>query len=233
MINIEENLLSVREALDNSYQVFGLEKTASAKVIAVSKRQNIEAITELLQAGQNVFGENRVQEAAEKWKDLRKTWPNIELHLIGPLQTNKVPDAVALFDMIQTVDRPKLAEALVKEMKKIGKKVPCLIQINTGEELQKSGIAPQEADEFITWCIDDIGLPVKGLMCIPPADELAAPHFALLSKIAKRHDLPELSMGMSSDYTVAAAMGATFVRVGTAIFGPRQHVEENNNKVAG
>jgi PLP dependent protein len=168
-----------------------------------------------------VFGENRVQEAAAKWPALRQAAPNLQLHLIGPLQTNKVRDAVALFDVIETVDRPKLAHALVEEMKRTGRRPTCFIQVNTGEEPQKAGVLPEATDAFVGLCRDEFGLPVAGLMCIPPVDEEPALHFALLAEIARRNQLKALSMGMSADFETAIRLGATHVRVGTAIFGER------------
>ena len=179
-----------------------------------------------LDTGHRVFGENRVQEAAGKWPALRARYPDIVLHLIGPLQTNKVKDAVALFDVIETVDREKLARALADEFGRQGKRPDCYIQVNTGEEPQKAGVLPADIDGFIALCRDELGLPVRGLMCIPPVGEPPAPHFALLAEIAERHDLPVLSMGMSGDYEIAIAIGATHVRVGTAIFGERPRPQE-------
>ncbi len=172
-------------------------------------------------AGRRVFGENRVQEAAGRWDSLRPLYTDIQLHLIGPLQTNKVKQAVSLFDVIESVDRPRLAEALATEMTRTGRQLPCFIQINTGEEAQKAGVLPADADAFIVRCRDELGLNVVGLMCIPPAEEEPSPHFALLAEMAKRHGLPGLSMGMSGDYEIAVRLGATHVRVGSAIFGTR------------
>jgi len=195
---------------------------ATVTLIAVGKVQPDERVAAALEAGHRVFGENRVQEAKAKWPGFKERYPDIVLHLIGPLQTNKVGEALALFDVIQTVDRPKLARALAKEMDKTGRRPDCLIQVNTGEEEQKAGVLPAEADAFIEECRTEIGLPVKGLMCIPPFDEEPAPHFALLREMAHRHDLDVVSMGMSGDYELAVELGATHVRVGTAIFGDRQ-----------
>lgn len=192
-------------------------------LIAVGKVQPDERVEAALLAGQRVFGENRVQEAKGKWPGFRERFDGIELHLIGPLQTNKVAEAVALFDVIQTVDRPKLAHALAKEMEKTGRRPGCLIQVNTGEEDQKAGILPADADDFIRVCQAEINLPIKGLMCIPPVDDEPSPHFALLREMARRHDLPVVSMGMSGDYELAVELGATHVRVGTAIFGARDY----------
>jgi len=180
------------------------------------------AIEAAIAAGQRCFGENRVQEAKAKWPDLKARHPDLELHLIGPLQTNKVRDAVALFDVIETVDRPKLAAALAEEMERAGKRPRLLVQVNTGEEPQKAGVLPAEIDSFVRSCRDDHGLDVQGLMCIPPFDEEPSLHFALLAKIAARLGLQELSMGMSGDFETAIAFGATYVRIGTAIFGARR-----------
>ncbi|MFK8254034.1 YggS family pyridoxal phosphate-dependent enzyme [Ancylobacter terrae] len=196
---------------------------AGVGLVAVSKTFGAEDIIPALDAGQRVFGENRVQEAAGKWPGLRARYPDVELHLIGPLQTNKVRDALALFDVIHTLDRPSLAVALAKELARPGAPATprLLVQVNTGEEPQKAGVAPLEADAFIAECRDVHGLAIEGLMCIPPADEAPAPHFALLASIARRNGLATLSMGMSADYPVAIGLGATLVRVGSAIFGHR------------
>ncbi|WP_428032158.1 YggS family pyridoxal phosphate-dependent enzyme [Ancylobacter sp.] len=196
---------------------------ASVRLIAVSKTFGPEDITPAIAAGQRLFGENRVQESAAKWPALREACPDLDLHLIGPLQTNKVREALALFDVIHTLDRPSLAAALAKELRREGApRAPrLLVQVNTGEEPQKAGVTPQEADAFLAACRVEHGLAIEGLMCIPPADEPAAPHFALLAKIARRNGLETLSMGMSGDYETAIALGATYVRVGSAIFGGR------------
>lgn len=196
---------------------------ASITLVAVSKTFPAEAILPVLESGHRVFGENRVQEAKGKWPALRERFPGIELHLIGPLQSNKAREAVALFDAIHTVDRPKIAEALAAEMARQGRKLQLFIEINTGGEAQKAGVAPQEADRFIADCRDQYGLGIEGLMCIPPFDEAPAPHFALLQKIAQRNGLAKLSMGMSADFASAIAFGATHVRVGSAIFGERDY----------
>jgi len=190
-------------------------------LIAVSKTIAAEDIQPLIDLGQRVFGENRVQEALAKWPALKAACGDIELHLIGPLQTNKVKEAVGLFDVIHTLDREKLARALVKERQK-GAQMPRLfVQVNTGEEPQKAGVLPSDADRFVGWCREEMGLSIDGLMCIPPQDEPPALHFALLEKIAGRLDLAQLSMGMSGDFETAIQFGATHVRVGTALFGPR------------
>ena len=197
---------------------------ADITLVAVTKTQPADAIVEAIAAGHRVFGENRVQEAMEKWPDLKSSYPHIELHLVGPLQTNKIRRAIDLFDVIESVDRPKLARALARDMAGGGRRPDCYVQVNTGEEPQKGGIPPAEADGFIQLCRDELGLPVRGLMCIPPIDEEPSLHFALLREIAKRNGLSALSMGMTVDYDVAIRFGATIVRVGTAIFGPRPAV---------
>ncbi len=197
-----------------------LRPAAATKLIAVSKTQPVERIIPLLEAGQRCFGENRVQEAEAKWPDLRAATPDLELHLIGPLQSNKAAEAVALFDVIHVLDRPKLAEALQREMQRQNKQVQIFVQVNTGEEAQKAGLAPRDLDGFIS-LLRNMQFPVSGLMCIPPVDQVAAPHFALLAKLAAQYELPELSMGMSDDFESAIRFGATMVRVGSAIFGQR------------
>jgi pyridoxal phosphate enzyme (YggS family) len=191
-------------------------------LVAVSKTHDAAEIRPVLLVGHRQFGENRVQEAAGKWPGLREEFPDIRLHLIGPLQTNKVRQALELFDVIETVDRPKLAREIAKEGQKTGRMPDCFIQVNTGAEPQKAGVLPEETDAFIETCRKNLKLPVKGLMCIPPIEEEPSLHFALLREIAQRNGLTELSMGMSGDYQVAIAFGATLVRVGTAIFGARQ-----------
>ncbi len=195
--------------------------TGDITLIAVSKTFPARAIAPVLAAGQRHFGENRVQEAREKWPALKEEYPDAIVHLIGPLQTNKVKHAVQLFDVIHTVDRDKLAGELAKEMNRQGRHLPVFVQVNTGEEPQKAGVAPGEADAFIERCRNEHGLNVVGLMCIPPVNEEPSLHFALLRKIATRHDLKQLSMGMSHDFETAIEFGATHVRVGSAIFGPR------------
>ncbi|MEX6506100.1 YggS family pyridoxal phosphate-dependent enzyme [Jiella sp. M17.18] len=195
----------------------------SVTLVAVSKTHEADAILPVIEAGQRVFGENKVQESQAKWPALKERFPDIELHLIGPLQSNKAGDAVALFDVIESVDREKIARELAKEMKKQGRAPRLYVQVNTGEEPQKAGIAPQEAAAFVARCRDEYGLSIEGLMCIPPADENPGPHFALLAKIAKEAGLEKLSMGMSGDFETAIAFGATSVRVGSAIFGARDY----------
>jgi PLP dependent protein len=194
---------------------------ASVTLIAVSKTFDADAIVPVITAGQRMFGENRVQEAKAKWPGLMSAYPGIALHLIGPLQSNKAKEAVALFDAIHSVDRPSLCEALAREFRSQTRRPQLFVQLNTGEEPQKAGIAPTEADGFIASCREKYGLEISGLMCIPPVNDAPAPHFALTAKIAARNGLKNLSMGMSADFAVAIQMGATHVRVGSAIFGHR------------
>jgi pyridoxal phosphate enzyme (YggS family) len=194
---------------------------ASVTLIAVSKTFAADAIVPVIAAGQRGFGENRVQEAKAKWPGLISAYPGIALHLIGPLQSNKAREAVVLFDAIHSVDRPSICEALAKEINSQKRRMQLFVQLNTGEEPQKAGVAPAEADGFIAACRDKYGLEISGLMCIPPVDDAPAPHFALTAKIAARNGLKNLSMGMSADFAVAIELGATHVRVGSAIFGAR------------
>jgi hypothetical protein len=194
---------------------------ASVTLVAVSKTFDADTIMPIIQAGQHVFGENRVQEAKAKWPGLMSAYSGIALHLIGPLQSNKAKEAVALFDAIHSVDRPSICEALAKEIVSQSRRPDLFVQINTGEEPQKAGVAPGEADAFIASCREKYGLAISGLMCIPPADDAPAPHFALTAKIAARNGLKNLSMGMSADFAIAIQFGATHVRVGSAIFGKR------------
>jgi len=191
------------------------------RLIAVSKTFGVPDIEPVISAGQRRFGENRVQEARAKWPALRARWPGLELHLIGPLQSNKAADAVALFDAIHTIDRPKIAEAIAHEMRKQARILELFVQVNTGHEDQKAGIAPERADDFIRQCRSEFGLPVTGLMCIPPVDVDPRAHFEMLAALARRNGLTGLSMGMSGDFAAAIACGATYVRVGSAIFGSR------------
>ncbi|EKV32185.1 Putative protein YggS [Caenispirillum salinarum AK4] len=213
-------LSEVKEAIATAERD-AARREGSVTLVAVSKVHGADRIVPVLQAGHRVFGENRVQEAQGKWPALKERFAGVELHLIGPLQSNKAGDAVALFDVIETVDREKIARALAAEMDRQGRRVPVLVQVNTGKEPQKAGIDPEDADAFIARCRDDYGLEVRGVMCIPPVDEEPALHFALLREIARRNGLPVLSMGMSDDYPTAIALGATHVRVGTAVFGHR------------
>ena len=220
MTDVVTNLNDVRA------RIAAAEKAASraagsAALVAVSKTYEADAIRPVLLAGQRVFGENRVQEALGKWPRLKEEFPDIELHLIGPLQSNKAKEAVALCDVIETVDREKIAAELAKEAARQGRDLRVYVQVNTGLEPQKAGIDPRETVAFVTRCRDVHGLPVEGLMCIPPADENPGPHFALLAKLAAEAGVEKLSMGMSGDYETAIAFGATSVRVGSAIFGSR------------
>ena len=217
-MTIAERLLEIRDNIETaeSRSLFG-QKTA---LLAVSKGHGADAVCEAITAGQKIFAENRVQEAAEKFPELRDALPDLELHLIGPLQTNKVKDAVALFDVIHTVDRAALADKLAAEMQKQDRHLPCFIQVNTGEEPQKAGALPQDLPELLAHCCA-LGLNIVGLMCIPPVEHTPAIHFAFLKKLAKEHGLEQLSMGMSSDYEAAIKYGATHIRIGSAIFGDR------------
>ena len=217
---IEERYLAIKERVWRAAEASGREP-AAVKLVAVTKTFEAEDILPVLRQGHVSFGENRVQEALHKWPGLREQFPAIELHLIGPLQTNKVREAVGLFDCIETVDRPKLAAALSAEMKRQGRALKLLIQVNTGLEEQKAGVAPAGAGTFLEQCQREFGLTVSGLMCIPPFDEDPLPHFEMLAGLRKRLGLAELSMGMSGDFETAIRAGATMVRVGTAIFGHR------------
>jgi len=215
-----DHLAEVKERIAATARAAGRD-AADITLVAVSKTHGAEKVRELLVAGQRVFGENRVQEAQEKFPALKAEYPDLELHLIGPLQTNKARDAVVLFDVIQSVDRDRLAASLAKEMEKAGKRPACFIQVNTGEEPQKAGVLPADLDAFVATCRDTYKLPIVGLMCIPPVDEEPALHFALLAKMAARNGLKQVSMGMSADYETAVKLGATHVRVGSALFGAR------------
>jgi PLP dependent protein len=218
---IAANLAQVRARIAAAARAAGRDP-AAITLVAVGKTHRAAYIEAALGAGQEVFGENRVQEAQGKFPPLKSAHDNLVLHLIGPLQTNKAHEAVALFDVIETLDRPKLARVLAKVMDKAGRRPECFVQVNTGEEPQKAGVPPREADDFIAFARDELGLPVTGLMCIPPLDEEPALHFALLAAMAERNKLPKLSMGMSADFEAAIRFGATHVRVGTAIFGARE-----------
>ena len=213
-------LRQVQESIRRSASDYDRDP-ASITLVAVSKTFPAEAVEPVLAAGQRVFGENYVQEAKAKWLSLRERYADVELHMIGPLQSNKAREAVELFDVIHTLDRPSLAEALAKEIARQGKTPRLLVQVNTGEEPQKGGVIPTEVDAFLEACRSKYGLTIEGLMCIPPADDPPSPHFALLNTIAQRHGLKVLSMGMSADFDAAIQLGATYVRVGSAIFGNR------------
>lgn len=219
-VDVAANLKKVQGKISEAAVAAGRPADA-VTLVAVPKTFPVEHIRPALIAGHRVFGENRVQETAEKWPELRAEFPDTALHLIGPLQTNKVRDAVALFDVIETVDRPKLAAALRREFDKAGRAPDCYVEVNTGAEAQKSGVPPDDADAFIDLCRGEHNLPIKGLMCLPPHGQDPAPHFKLLADIAQRNGLPVLSMGMTADFETAIACGATHVRVGTAIFGQR------------
>ncbi|MEO0833300.1 MAG: YggS family pyridoxal phosphate-dependent enzyme [Pseudomonadota bacterium] len=197
---------------------------APVTLVAVSKKHPADHVRRALTAGHRVFGENRVQEAQAKWPELRAAFPDLTLHLVGPLQSNKAKEAVALFDVIETVDRPKIARALASEIQKQGRAPTLFVQVNTGEEAQKAGVTPADTPAFIHQCREEFGLAIGGLMCIPPQNAVPAPHFTLLARLAADNDLPCLSMGMSADYLDAVKLGATHVRLGTAIFGPRPEV---------
>jgi pyridoxal phosphate enzyme (YggS family) len=220
---IAANLAAVRARIAVAASACG-RSAAAVTLVAVGKTHPADAVRAALAAGQRVFGENRVQEAAQKYPALRGDHPDLVLHLIGPLQSNKAREAVALFDVIETIDRPRIAEAVAEAMAKTGRRPSCFIQVNTGEEPQKAGVAPAEAGAFIADCRDRLGLSIDGLMCIPPLDEPPAIHFAFLRELARRHGIAQLSMGMSADFETAIAFGATHVRVGTAIFGARPPV---------
>ncbi|MCR6501485.1 YggS family pyridoxal phosphate-dependent enzyme [Shinella sp. CPCC 101442] len=219
-MELEDRLEEVQGRMKKAAAEAG-RKPDEVTLVAVSKTFDADAIRPAIAAGQWVFGENRVQEAQGKWPALRAETDGIALHLIGPLQSNKTPEAVALFDVIETVDREKIARTIADEMKRQGRSLRLYVQVNTGLEPQKAGIAPDDTVAFVTFCREELGLSIEGLMCIPPADENPGPHFALLGKLAERCGLQKLSMGMSGDYDVAIGFGATSVRVGSAIFGTR------------
>ena len=218
--DIAQALQEVRDRIDAAARGAGRDP-AEVSLIAVSKTHPAEHVRPAIDAGQRIFGENRLQEAEDKWPALKAEFPDTELHMIGGLQSRKVAPAVALFDVIHSIDREKVAAAAARAMAELGRRPACFIQVNTGEEPQKSGVVPADADAFIERCRQVHDLPIAGLMCIPPADQEPAPHFALLAKIAARNGLQGLSIGMSADYEVAIQFGATLVRVGTAIFGLR------------
>ena len=220
--NPADNLAAVLQRIAAARSA-AVAPAARTDVVAVSKTHGEEDILPVLEAGHRIFGENRVQEAKGKWQPLRERFPDIELHLVGPLQTNKVRDALDLFDVIETLDRPRLADALKAEIDKrgAGRTTRLFVEVNTGEEAQKAGVAPKDVVSFVAHCRDELKLPVVGLMCIPPVDEEPALHFALLKKLAAECGLASLSMGMSADFETAIRFGATHVRVGTAIFGER------------
>ena len=217
---VSGNLDAVRSRIAEAAKLAGRDP-ARVTLVAISKSQTEARIEAALVAGQRIFGENRVQEAEGRWPALRQAYPDVELHFVGHLQSNKAAEAVALFDVIQSVDRVKLAHALAREMERQDRRPRCFVQVNTGEEPQKGGVLPDGAKQLVETCRGELGLQVEGLMCIPPADQEPAPHFALLAKLAKEFGLQGLSMGMSGDYDTAVRLGATHVRVGTGIFGDR------------
>ena len=220
MTNIAQRLAETTKMLEEFRQTAPLAAGAP-QLIAVSKRQSKSAIQAALDAGHRQFGENKLQEGVEHWREHRAHYPDLTLHYIGGLQSNKAEEVVQFFDVIHSLDRPKLAKALAAAMHTHNKRPECFIQINTGEEPQKSGILPKEADAFIVACKEEYQLPITGLMCIPPADENPSAHFAFLRELAQRHNLPHLSMGMSADWQTALRLGATHIRLGTALFGER------------
>jgi pyridoxal phosphate enzyme (YggS family) len=222
---IEIGIAAVRQEIAAACREAGRDPSG-VTLVAVSKTFGADAIAPVITAGQRVFGENRVQEAKAKWPVLIAGQPGLELHLIGPLQSNKAREAVALFDAVHSVDRASLADALSKEIKKQNRHPVLFVEINTGAETQKAGVVPQDADAFLAACRDTYGLEISGLMCIPPHNEAPGPHFALTAKIARRNGLKLLSMGMSADFQTAIAFGATHVRVGSAIFGSRPRAAE-------
>jgi pyridoxal phosphate enzyme (YggS family) len=217
---VATNLSTVRARIMAAAEEVGRDP-AAITLVAVSKAQPEARVRAALAAGHRMFGENYMQEAKARWPALRELYPDVRVHMIGPIQSNKARDVVALFDVIETIDRPKLARALAREMDRLDRRLPCFIEVNTGEEPQKAGVWPDDTDALIKECRVDLGLPVVGLMAIPPEDEEPSLHFALLGEIARRNGLEQLSMGMSADYEIAVQFGATHVRVGSAIFGPR------------
>ena len=219
--NVADALAQVKAEIARACRAAGRDPS-EVTLVAVTKTFGAEAIAQAIAAGQTMFGENRVQESKAKWPALKQQHPGIALHLIGPLQSNKAKEAVAMFDAIHSVDRPSVCAALAKEIAKQDRRPTLFVEINTGDEPQKSGIRPEDADAFLKSCRDDHGLVIEGLMCIPPFNEAPAPHFALTSKIAARNGLRYLSMGMSADYAIAIEFGATHVRIGSAIFGERK-----------
>ncbi|MBG0810231.1 YggS family pyridoxal phosphate-dependent enzyme [Methylosinus sp. H3A] len=221
-MTVVDRLNAAKDAISSRARDCGRDP-AEITLVCVTKTFPAEAAVPLLEAGHRVYGENKVQEARAKWGELRQRFSGVELHLIGPLQSNKTREAVETFDVIESVDRPKIAEALAEEMRRQGKRLRLLVQVNTGAEPQKAGVLPQEADAFLAECREKHGLEIAGLMCVPPVGEQASPHFALLAEIAARNGLKELSMGMSSDYELAIQLGATHVRIGSAIMGERDY----------
>jgi hypothetical protein len=221
-MTVVDRLKAAEEAIAHRARDCGREPEEIA-LVCVTKTFPAEAVVPLLEAGHRIFGENKVQEARAKWGPLRERFPGVELHLIGPLQSNKAREAVETFDVIESVDRPKIAKAIAEEAQRLGRRPRLLVQVNTGAEPQKAGVLPQEADAFIKECREKYGLEIAGMMCVPPVDQQASPHFALLAQIAARSGLKELSMGMSADYELAIQLGATHVRIGSAIMGGRDY----------
>ena len=221
MYKIKENIDIIKATIEETHQNSNFSELPVPKLIAVSKKQNEEKVIEALEAGQKYFGENRVQEAQQRWASKIQQYKNLQIRLIGPLQTNKVKEALNFFDIIETIDREKLANEIANKFNNSVKTKSFYIQINTGNEIQKSGIEPKQSDNFIRYCKEELKLPVVGLMCIPPLHEEASMHFALLRKIADKNNLNELSMGMSNDFKEAIKFGATSVRVGSSVFGNR------------
>lgn len=221
MSDIADTLLQLHKDIEKTAKN-AARNPADIQLVAVSKRQPLGKVIAALEAGQRCFGENRVQDTDKIWPELRSKYTDIKLHLIGPLQSNKAADAVRLFDVIETIDRPKIAKALAAEMQAQDRHLPCFIQVNTGEEPQKAGVLPDELPALYDLAVKELGLKIIGLMCIPPIDEASGLHFALLRKLAQSLDLPALSMGMSHDYNTAIQFGATHIRVGTALFGARE-----------
>ncbi|MEP2978503.1 MAG: YggS family pyridoxal phosphate-dependent enzyme [Lentilitoribacter sp.] len=221
-MSVQENLQMVRKNIEKA-KSNALKPSKHLELVAVSKTYDADVIQQVIDEGQRIFGENRVQEAQGKWPELKSKNADIELHLIGPLQSNKTADALELFDVIESVDREKIARSIAKESQRLGKCPSLFVQVNTGLEEQKAGIEPNKAVDFVRFCKDELSLPIVGLMCIPPADENPGPHFALLCKLAQEAELQDVSMGMSGDYETAIAFGATHVRVGSAIFGARDY----------
>ena len=219
--DIQDNLRAVKARIAEAAAAAGRDPAAVA-LVAIAKTHPPGTISLAIAAGQRIFGENRVQEAEEKWPALKAEFPDLRLHLVGTLQRNKAKRAVQLFDAIETIDRPELARAIAAEIARSGRRPKCFVQVNTGDEPQKGGVRPEDADAFIAACRDDIGLAVDGLMCVPPLEDEPSLHFALLREIARRNGVAELSMGMSGDFETAIQFGATHVRVGTAIFGERR-----------
>ena len=222
-MSIVSTLDLINKNINNTLENNVLNKN-KVTILGASKTQSTDIITKAIEAGLSDFGENRVQEAEAKWPAIKKRFPLVRLHLIGPLQTNKVKQAVELFDVIQSIDRIKLAEAIAAEMDKTEKLIPCYIQVNIGKEPQKAGVMPDEADALIEYCRSKLRLPIVGLMCIPPHDQPGAPYFAMLREMAIKNGLPELSMGMSEDYETAIRMGSTCIRLGRVLFGERKDV---------